>query len=217
MIRFFVEEHFVDRALIPNKCLRSFCALVDCVNFIRELQYQIVPVTAQAMQKLDTLQRLHQELFGKAYDVDQKPKHHYRMHLPSMWLKAGHVISCEPLESKHQVYKSGVADRQRSTVKSWSNFSHAVLARLLRFNVDILVKNGLPFWQLLAPIRTADLDDRIAFATMELYCSESCLVAQMFEIHYFCVSLNSLPAFHNAVCPHICCISQTSEVNTVSL
>eukprot|EP00438_Fugacium_kawagutii_P013035 Skav208328 [mRNA] locus=scaffold1961:115781:117235:+ [translate_table: standard] len=173
LLMFFFEVEFRQRDLIPDAAVSSFRALYKCASYIRELQYKLGPVDVQEMQLLDNLQRSHQDCFQKAYDMMHRPKHHYRLHLPKMWTQAGTIVTCDPLESKHRVFKSGVGDRQKSSVKSWSTFSAAILGRLMRFNVDILLKHGLPFWQLLPPIKPADLDDKIFFSTLELQCSDS--------------------------------------------
>lgn len=172
LILHFVEEQCPHRDRIPVSHLESFRCLFECVRCIAALQAQLQPFTASAMQRLDTLQRKHHQVF-KVYGVDHKPKHHCRLHLPKMWLQAGVFVSCEPLESKHLLFKGPVGQNQKSAVKNWSAFSHSVLPRLLRFHVSKVVQFGLPFWQLMDPIHEASLDDKIHFATMDVWTSPS--------------------------------------------
>lgn len=174
LILYFVEEQCPNRDRIPVGCLHSFRCLFECVRYIAALQHQLTPFNTSMMQCLDNLQRKHHQLFP-VYGVDHKPKHHCRLHLPKMWLQAGVLVSCEPLESKHLLFKGPVGQHQRSTVKNWSAFSHSVLPRLLRFHVSRVVQHGLPFWQLMDPIEEACLDDKIHFAAMDVSTSPSTL------------------------------------------
>lgn len=86
-------------------------------------------------------------------------------------MTAGVVISCEPLETKHQLYKDGLADRQRGKLKDFEAFSTAVLPRILQKNLDTILRVGFPFWELLSPIHEAALDDKIFFAAASLQTS----------------------------------------------
>jgi hypothetical protein len=60
------------------------------------------------------------------------------------------------------LYKAGIADRQKNTVKDWEAFSAAVLPRMFASNCQIFNKHGLPFWQLVNPVE-ADIDDNFFF------------------------------------------------------
>ena len=137
--------------------IRSFCTVCNIVSLVREICYDVQPLTDEDVHRLNTLQREHQELF-KINGVDHKPKHHHRLHLPFQWQACGSIITCDPLESKHQLYKAGIADRQKNTVKDWEAFSAAVLPRMFASNCQIFNKHGLPFWQLVNPVE-ADIDD----------------------------------------------------------
>ena len=87
--------------------------------------------------------------------------------------KVGVALSCEGLEAKHSLYKSGVGDRLKQQVQDSNRFSAAALCRLLKRTATILQKDGLPFWELMPPIKVASRDDRIAFTSMDLKTSKS--------------------------------------------
>eukprot|EP00438_Fugacium_kawagutii_P011713 Skav213088 [mRNA] locus=scaffold512:14254:15756:+ [translate_table: standard] len=174
LLLYFVMEQCPNRAQIPSGFLQSFQCLFECVQRISQLQSQLTPLTAANMQPLDRLQRKHHELF-RVFEIDHKPKHHARLHLPKMWLHAGVMVSCEPLESKHLLFKGPIAQNQKSLVKNWSAFSHSVLPRLVRTHVSRVVKHGLPLWQLMEPISEASLDDKIYFAHHDVLSSSSIL------------------------------------------
>jgi hypothetical protein len=138
------------------------------------------------MQHFAALQQKHQTLFAAAYGEQHKPKHHHRMHIPTQWLAAGVPVNCEPLESKHRLYKSGVADRQVGQVRDHESFSASVLCRLLQTSLDIVKKHGLPFWELLPPIKEASLDDKIFLATTSLQTSQRISLSYMVTISCCC-------------------------------
>ena len=137
------------------------------------------PLDEASMQHFAALQRKHQTLFAEAYGEQHKPKHHHRMHIPSQWLAAGVPVNCEPLESKHRLYKFGTADRQVGQVRNHEGFSASVLCRLLQTSLDIVKKHGLPLWELLPPIKEASLDDKILLATTTLHTSQRISLALM--------------------------------------
>lgn len=124
------------------------------------------------MARLDELQRRHHDMFA-VYDVDHKPKHHMRLHLPAQLLRTGCFVDCEPVEDKHRLYKSGVADRQDSLAQNHSAFSRSVLPRLLQDTLLQLNKHGVPHWQLVGHIEEASLEDKLYFVTTELQTSKS--------------------------------------------
>lgn len=171
LLRFYVETVIEPTGQVPEKYIRSFCALCSICSLARDIKFSLKRVTPEALKELTHLQKIHQQYF-LAYEVDHKPKHHHRMHLPTQWEKCGFVISCEALEQKHQLYKTGVADRQRSTVKNFEAFSAAVLPRILRMSVHIINQHGLPFWNLKSPTVEADLEDKMYFATTQLQTSK---------------------------------------------
>lgn len=182
LLRYYVETVLAPSGQIPEKFLRSFRALHDIVYLITQMQCGLAKVNEKMMQNLQRMQKCHQEFYGAAYDSPHRPKHHHRFHLPSQWLKCGMVVTCDPLESKHRLYKSGVGDRQRSTVQDGEAFSYAVHRRLLSAHLATLLKTGLPYWQLLPPSADADLDAKLQLATMDLQTSTSALV-----FSYVCV------------------------------
>ena len=172
LIRWLLEEKLATH--LPEDVVMSFRFLSDIVSFVRELQHELSAVDARSMQHLGKLQRQHHTYFGRAYGVEAfKPKHHHRFHLMRQWEKVGFITSTEPLESKHGLYKSGMADRQRGLVNEPGAYSASILVRLLRATSTELQKHGLPFWQLLAPIQDASLDDKVFFCSMDLRTSKS--------------------------------------------
>ena len=155
---------------LPESFGRSFKALCDIIAYVRTIAHGLQKVDERSMKVMDRLQCFHHQQFGAAYG-EFKPKHHHRLHIPSQWLKAGVVLSAEPLETKHQLYKDGVADRQRGKVRCPEAFSRAVLPRICQRTLDIILKAGLPFWELLPPIKEAELDDKIVFGAPSLQTS----------------------------------------------
>ena len=176
LLRYYSETLVEPTGLVPDKAIVSFKCLCDVVCFLLKLQHRFTRITAADAQQLQSLQKAHQDAFALAYK-DFKPKHHHRFHLSSQMLKSGVLLSCEPHESKHQLYKSGVADKQRGNVKNHAAFSNAVLARLLQSHYHSLTKNGLPFWELLPPIASASLDDKIYFGMPSVQTSKSSSMA----------------------------------------
>ena len=174
LLHYYVETVVRPSNSLPQSYIKSFLTVCEIVSSVRELQHSLKPVSAEDVGRLNQLQRAHHKLF-EVYGVEHKPKHHHRMHMPQHWLSCRVVVACDPLESKHMVYKSGVADRQKSHVTDFEKFSNACLPRLLQTSVEIIKETGLPFWELLPPTREADLDDKLFFATTQLTCSKSCL------------------------------------------
>lgn len=175
LIRYYLEENIEPCGKVPRDAVRSLETVSNIMNLIREIQHGLFPVDAISMRELDSYQRQHQDLF-KIYGVGHKPKHHFRMHLPSQYLKAGLIISCEPHEAKHQLYKGGIAERQKGTTKNFEAFSEGTLVRVLQTSLDIIQEHGLPFWELLPPIMEAELEDMIQLATTTLTTSQSCFL-----------------------------------------
>ena len=172
LLRYYVETVIAPTKNMPIGYIRSFCTVCNIVSLVREICYDVQPLRDEDVHRLNTLQKKHQELF-KIYGVDHKPKHHHRLHLPFQWQACGSIITCDPLESKHQLYKAGIADRQKSTVKDWEAFSTAVLPRMLASSCQIFNKRGLPFWQLVNPVE-AGIDDKFFFGMAEIRTSQSC-------------------------------------------
>ena len=163
------------------------------------------------MTHLATLQQLHQKHFKSAYGMEHKPKHHHRLHLDAQYLRAKVVLSCEPLEHKHSLYKSGLGDRQKSLVHEHGAFAASILPRMLQTCHDLIRKTGLPFWQLLPPIAEASIDDKIFFATAELKTSKRSLESFfhfMFEKRCLrCFSFRSLLTLVPFVCTTCVCFN----------
>lgn len=167
---------------VPISVMASFKALCAVTSFIREIKFGHGNITEESMAHLDQLQRNHHEKF-QVYNVDYKPKHHMRLHLPSQLLKAGVYVDCEAVEDKHRIYKSGVAEKQRALVQNYSAFSWSVLPRLLQATVVGLEKNGLPCWELLHPIADANIEDKIQLCSAFLPTSKR-------HLHRPCIFLN---------------------------
>eukprot|EP00435_Cladocopium_sp_Y103_P063880 s659_g25.t1 len=172
LIRFYMETLMEPAGRVPAACVESFRCLCNIVSFLREISNGLYKMDEVSMQHLAGLQKKHQTLFREAYGAQHKPKHHHRLHIPTQWLAAGVPVSCEALESKHRLYKSGVADRQVGQVRDHEKFSASVLCRLLQTSLDTIKKQGLPFWELLPPIKEASLDDKILLATTKLQTSQ---------------------------------------------
>eukprot|EP00438_Fugacium_kawagutii_P035293 Skav215241 [mRNA] locus=scaffold811:68130:69437:- [translate_table: standard] len=164
LLRYYVAKVVGPSGHLPQGFLDSFFCVckIDCL--VRRMQQSLFSIPAQDLRQLDELQKQHQALF-KIYGVEHKPKHHHRMHFPQMFANIGTLISCEPLESKHQLYKAGVGDRQRALVKDFAAFSSSVLPRLLKLSAEILARQGLRFWQLTGKITDGTLDDKIFFSS----------------------------------------------------
>ena len=159
---------------LPTECCRSFKILCEIISYVRHIAHGFSRVDRESMAHLDALQKLHQQLYGIAYNGEFKPKHHHRLHIPSQWLAAGVVISCEALETKHQHYKQGLADRQKGKVRNFESYSAALLPRILQRGLDTILKVGFPFWELLPPSKEGSLDDKIYFGTANLQTSQRC-------------------------------------------
>jgi hypothetical protein len=170
LLRFYLETHLL-RSL-PTSCINSFRALSDIVTKVKEIQYAL-KIEKKDIDEFAALQRKHHNFFGESYGGVYKPKHHHRFHIPAQWEKVGVALSCEGLEAKHSLYKSGVGDRLKQQVQDSNRFSAAALCRLLKRTATILQKDGLPFWELMPPIKVASRDDRIAFTSMDLKTSKS--------------------------------------------
>ncbi len=56
------------------------------------------------LDELDALQRRHQQLFVDCYMGQERPKHHYRLHLPKMYQQLCYV-DCWAQEAKHKMFK----------------------------------------------------------------------------------------------------------------
>eukprot|EP00435_Cladocopium_sp_Y103_P024378 s2819_g6.t1 len=173
ILRYYVETMIEPSNQMPRDYIRSFRTVCNIVSFVRDILYGLHTVESPDMKHLDKLQRMHQEYY-KVYQVDHKPKHHHRFHIPSQWFQCKVPVSCEALEDKHRVYKSGIGTRLCSTVRDHHSFSHGVLTRLLETCLTQLKKNGMRFWELLPPIKDAPFDDKIYFATFDLKTSKSC-------------------------------------------
>lgn len=178
LIRYYLDTMF-ERAL-PQDAVRSFRCLSDILTLVRDLQNGLQAVDRESMDQFQKLQQTHHVLFGKAYGNKYRPKHHHRFHLKKQWLDIGAVITCEAHEAKHQVYKAGIADNLRSNVHDFDRFSASVLHRMMATCCDLLKNKGLPFWELLPPILEADMDDRLAFACLDLKKSKSHSVGILF-------------------------------------
>ena len=172
LVRYYLETLFL--IPLPDCYVKSFRTLSDIVKFVREMQHGLCSVDERAMAHLALLQEQHHKLFGQCYPDAYRPKHHHRFHLSDQWKRTGVVLSCEGLEAKHSIYKSGIGEHQRNLAGSNpARFSPAVLARLLQRTHEQLRQNGLRFWELLPPIKDADLDDKIALTSMGLKTSKS--------------------------------------------
>ncbi|CAK9004096.1 Uncharacterized protein SCF082_LOCUS8040, partial [Durusdinium trenchii] len=157
--------------LVPARYVAFFRTLCGIASFLRQLKFGGVLINEKSMARLDELQRRHHDMFA-VYDVDHKPKHHMRLHLPAQLLRTGCFVDCEPVEDKHRLYKSGVADRQDSLAQNHSAFSRSVLPRLLQDTLLQLNKHGVPHWQLVGHIEEASLEDKLYFVTTELQTSK---------------------------------------------
>lgn len=171
LIRYYLDTMFA--MSLPEDVVRSFRLLSDLLTLVRDLQNGLQAVDGKSMEHFQKLQQMHHLYFGKAHGNKYRPKHHHRFHLKKQWLDLGAVITCEAHEAKHQVYKAGIADNLRSNVHDYERFSVSVLNRMLATCCDLLKNKGLPFWELLPPIMEADMDDRLAFACLDLQKSKS--------------------------------------------
>ena len=89
---------------------------------------------------LDVLQRRHQQLFSTFYPEHCRPKHHYRMHLPSQYNNLMYMDAwC--LEKKHKRYKQMLANSLGHLWKERSGLaSQEIAARVLHMTVMDLRK-----------------------------------------------------------------------------
>eukprot|EP00435_Cladocopium_sp_Y103_P024610 s1908_g6.t1 len=172
LLNYYMTELF--EPSLPEAVCKSFHYLSAIISFVRKMQHGLHAVDDAMAKHLDKLQRLHHIHFGKAYsDVEYRPKHHHRHHLPLQWRKTGVAMSCESLESKHSLYKTGIGDNQRSLVHDHARFSASVLTKMLKANCSLINKTGLPFWELLSPIKEASFENKLLFRTTELQTSKS--------------------------------------------
>ena len=58
---------------------------------------------------LDAAQRKHQQLFCDHYKSLERPKAHFRLHLPRIYERLGY-FDAFPAEAKHRLYKTFLAD-----------------------------------------------------------------------------------------------------------
>lgn len=99
---------------------------------MRRLKFCDKQIQAEDVATFDALQKRHQEMFTKAYSAfDCKPKHHHRFHLGQSFVKLAAALRCEPMESKHRSYKSGLCDRIQGSVNEEKSFQHSILCRML--------------------------------------------------------------------------------------
>eukprot|EP00435_Cladocopium_sp_Y103_P043994 s697_g12.t1 len=77
-------------------------------------------------QKLDAAQRKHHQLFCTCYSGLERPKGHFRLHLPKMYERLGYA-DCFAGEAKHRLYKAYLAD---SHAGLWSEGSGKLSAHL---------------------------------------------------------------------------------------
>lgn len=172
LIKYYCDELFASS--LPEAICKSFNCLVSIVQFVREGQNGFAAVDDRTRVHLDKLQRMHHLYFGKAYGEDEyRPKHHHRHHMVRQWFRAGLALSCESLESKHSLYKLGIGNNQKTFVHEHQRFSTSVITKMLQTNCMLLKKTGLPFWELIHPIKEAAMDDKIFFLSMELTTSKS--------------------------------------------
>ena len=81
--------------------------------------------------KLDARQRKHQEAFNRHYSGQERPKHHYRLHLPNQYSRLGY---CDlwPCEARHKAYKHSLANDVSGAFASRSGTtSKLIVTRLL--------------------------------------------------------------------------------------
>lgn len=120
--------------------LSSFNCLADCVSEMRRLKFCDKQIQAEDVATFDALQKRHQEMFTKAYAAfDCKPKHHHRFHLGESFVKLAAALRCEPMESKHRSYKSGLCEGMTSSVNQERSFQHSILCRMLTDQTSRLV------------------------------------------------------------------------------
>lgn len=175
LLRFYCESFILPAARVPEKYCKSFLALSDVLQFIGDIAHMVDNASSHAAE-LDRLQQRHHTLFGEAYGTAAfKPKHHHRHHLVDDLKRFGSILSTECLESKHQLYKSGFAQFQKTLVKQHSEFAMSITCRLLQLSFARLQEYGHPCLCLLPPIKTAPMNEQIDFGTTFLRESDSFL------------------------------------------
>lgn len=93
------------------------------------------------IQALKALQIKHQELFGRFYSGFERPKHHFRHHLPDMYSAHGY-FDCWACEARHRAYKKELADTLSGTYAAGSGLlSRSILTQLLHKQVWSLQDN----------------------------------------------------------------------------
>lgn len=81
--------------------------------------------------RLDHAQRKHQRAFMRHYEGQERPKHHFRLHLPQQYACLGYA-DCWPCESRHKAYKACLADDMAGLFEARSGKSSKhILPRLL--------------------------------------------------------------------------------------
>lgn len=176
LLRFYCETLILPAGRVPEKICKSFLALSDVLQCIGNITHSIDNASARASE-LDRLQQGHHKLYGEAYGVSAfKPKHHHRHHLVDDLKRLGFILSTETLEGKHQLYKGGVGQFQKTLVKRHSQFAFSITSRLLHLSHASLQSSGLPLLRLMPPVKSASLDDQAEFGATFLKESE-CILA----------------------------------------
>ena len=147
---------WLNTAALQEHC-KCFLQLGRCVAVLRRARHG-----RHHWDQLDSVQREHQRMFAALYPSHTRPKHHHRLHLPTMYRRHGCAVACWGVEAAHQNYKGTFADVLRQFLQDESNaeaYSKNLLPRLLLRAVEAV--NDRPFlptgFQLLRPFDQAEV------------------------------------------------------------
>ena len=120
-------------------------------------------------QTLDAAQRKHQQLFCDHYKSLERPKAHFRLHLPRIYERLGY-FDAFPAEAKHRLYKTFLADTHQGLWNEGSGkVSLHICGRMLLTTVQQL-KDSPWTHRLASPIYS---DDTVLLETGLKDCSIS--------------------------------------------
>ena len=107
-------------------CLESLNALYQVVLELKKCRRGCGDYT-----QLESSQSHHQRLFMLHHEGQERPKHHFRLHLPDQYRRLRYC-DCWPCEARHKAYKASLADDLSAQfVARQGQSSKQILARLL--------------------------------------------------------------------------------------
>ena len=141
LFAFHATQIFGDKSEMSDE-IQSLLALVRVCQCLHLLHTNI---SENNLTKLQSLQKNHHLLYGKAYGLDAyKPKHHFRFHIPSMLRRHGFYMDCFAMEAKHRNFKYTIQNRFDCDIGNLSRYCDKVLQRLCLYSFDLMHKQTWP-------------------------------------------------------------------------